>query len=151
MENATESYNAFMTHHGLKVRLNPDYCNQFIKQETVLSWYASIEAFDSLRGILSIITAIIMILTHQNLVYTAVMIGIVYFIGFIISQSYFCMAALNLIYGLFYMIYAVIERLFIQYIALIVISIMAKELYILLLFVGVRLVCFVVMNIINII
>lgn len=142
---------AFMTHNGLKVRLNHEFCIQNVEEKNILPWYISIEAFDSLRGILSIIGAIIMMLLHKDTLYSGIVIVIMYFIGFIISQSYFYMVILNMIYGIFYMAYSFIERFFIQYIALVIISIISKEVRVLLVFIGVRLACFVVMNIINII
>jgi len=151
MDSSKENYTAFMTHNGLKVRLNHNFCVQNVEEKNILPWYISIEAFDSLRGILSIISAIIMMLLHKDIIYSGIVIMIMYFIGFIISQSYFYMVMLNMIYGLFYMAYSFIERFFIQYIALIIISIISKEFMILLVFIGVRLACFVVMNIINII
>ena len=48
MDNIRRS-TAFMTHNGLKVRLNHDFCAQYMDEENILAWYISIEAFDSLQ------------------------------------------------------------------------------------------------------
>lgn len=132
---------AFMTHHGLKVRLHHDFCVHNLEESTILPWYTSIEAFDSLRGILSIIGAIVMMLTHRNPVYAGITIAILYFVGFIISQSFFFMAILNLLYGLFYMAYSFIQRLLIPYITLLTITFISKEYIILLVYIAVRIAC----------
>ena len=78
-----------MTHNGLKVRLNHDFCAQYMDEENILAWYISIEAFDSLRVVLSIITAIVIMFMHEDPIYSGVIISVMYFIGYIISQSYF--------------------------------------------------------------
>ena len=133
-----------MTHNGLKVRLNHDFCAQYMDEENILPWYISIEAFDSLRGVLSIITAIVMMFNHTSPLYSGVIILLIYLLGYYISQSFFEMALLNMVYGFFYMIYSQVARFFIPYIALVVISIITKEYYILLSFIVARITGFVV-------
>lgn len=59
-----------MTHNGLKVRLNHDFCAQYMDEENILAWYISIEAFDSLRVVLSIITAIVIMFMHEDPIYS---------------------------------------------------------------------------------
>ena len=142
---------AFMTHNGLKVRLNHDFCAQYMDEENILPWYISIEAFDSLRGVLSIITAIVMMFNHTSPLYSGVIILLIYLLGYYISQSFFEMALLNMVYGFFYMIYSQVARFFIPYIALVVISIITKEYYILLSFIVARITGFVVSSTINIV
>ncbi len=148
MDNIRRS-TAFMTHNGLKVRLNHDFCAQYMDEENILAWYISIEAFDSLRVVLSIITAIVIMFMHEDPIYSGVIISVMYFIGYIISQSYFQMVLWNWIYGSFYMLYSLLDRFFIPYIALVVIGIITKEYYILLSFIIARMVCFIVLFIIN--
>lgn len=142
---------AFMTHNGLKVRLNYDFCADYLDEEKILPWYISIEAFDSLRGLLAIIVAIIMIFNHGNPIYVGLVIATFYLFGYYISQSFFEMALLNLVYGFIYMLYSYLSKFFIQYIALVVIAIICKEYWLLLSYVAARIACYVILTIINII
>ena len=151
MDNILGKQTAFMTHNGLKVRLNYDFCARYIKEDCILPWFTSIEAFDSLRYILSIITTITMMLKHEAPLYSGGMIAIMYFFGYYISQSFFQMSLFNLLYGIFYMIYSKLDRLFIPYIALIVISLITKEYFILLAFIIARMGCFLILFVVNII
>ena len=114
MDSILEKQTAFMTYNGLKVRLNYDFCARYIKEDCILPWFTSIEAFDSLRYILSIITAITMMLKHEAPLYSGGMIAIMYFYGFFISQSYFQMVLWNFFYVIFYMIYSKLNKLFID-------------------------------------
>lgn len=52
MDNELVRNSAFMTHNGLKVRINHDFCLRNIREENITPWYTSIEAFDSLRAFL---------------------------------------------------------------------------------------------------
>lgn len=141
---------AFMTHHGLKVRLNQDYCMQYLKEEKVLPWYISIEAFDSFSGFLSIIGAIILLFSHQSPVYAGIVILMLYLFGMLVSQSFFLMGLFNLIYGLIFMLYEKLMKLFIPYIALVIIFI-TKEYTIFVAYLIVRFACFILIHIINIV
>ena len=153
MDSILEKQTAFMTHNGLKVRLNYDFCARYIKEDCILPWFTSIEAFDSLRYILSIITAITMMLKHEAPLYSGGMIAIMYFYGFFISQSYFQMVLWNFFYVIFYMIYSKLNKLFIPYIyiILIIISFITKEYFVLLAFMIVRMGCFLIILIVIII
>lgn len=146
----SSSQSAFMTHNGLKVRLNHDFCTEYIREENILPWYISIEAFDSLRRILSLLTAIILLIIYnKNLLYSSVIITVSYLVGYFISQSYFEMVLWNFTYGLFYMAYSVIEKFFLPYIAFIVISIIMNNYIIVLSFVIARVLCFILLCVIN--
>lgn len=127
MGNIRERHTAFITHNGLKVRLNHDFCAEYINEANILPWYISIEAFVSLRVVLSIITTIIMMFIHNNPFYSGAIIAIMYLFGYYISQSYFEMIQLNMIYGFFYMFYSLLDRFFIPYIVLLVIGVITKE------------------------
>jgi len=143
---------AFMTHHGLKVRLNHDFCTENIAEQKIIPWYISIEAFDSLRVVLAVISTVLLMFFHKHgFLYSCSIITISYLYGYYISQSYFEMALLNLIYGFFYMIYSFLDRLFIPYIALVIISVITKEYGILMSFVFSRVICFLILSIVNII
>jgi hypothetical protein len=110
MYETKETQNVFFTHNGLKVRLNHDFCTLNIKDEDILPWYISIESFDSMRGMLSIIVAILMMITHKDPIFSGMMIISIYFVGFIISQSYVYMVIFNMVYGLIYMLYSFLRR-----------------------------------------
>jgi len=142
---------AFKTQNGLKVRLNPAFCVQYLEEEKIWPWNISIEAFDSLRSVLSNITAIILMFKHATPFYSGIIILIMYLYGYYVSQSYLEMALLNMVYGYFYMLYSQLEKFFIPYIVLIVISIITKEYYILLSFIVARVVGFVIVTTITII
>ena len=92
-----------------------------------------------------------MMLKHEAPLYSGGMIAIMYFFGYYISQSFFQMSLFNLLYGIFYMIYSKLDRLFIPYIALIVISLITKEYFILLAFIIARMGCFLILFVVNII
>ena len=109
--------NAFLTHHGLKIRLNHDYCTADMTDETIFAWYTSIEAFDSLRGVLAIVASFIALAVGISPIKTVVLICFAYFTGYWISQSFFDMVLLNLVYGYFYMAYQFLEKFFLPYIA----------------------------------
>lgn len=149
MDNASEKSRAFMTHNGLKVRLNHDFCAEYIEEKNILPWYISIEAFDSLRSFLSIVCAIIMMFTHVNPIYAGAIILVMYFYGYLVSQSFSMMAILNMIYGFFYMLYSFLNKLFISYIALVVIAVITGEYWILLSFVATRIICFIILRFVN--
>lgn len=143
--------NAFMTHNGLKVRLNHDYCSEYLGEDKFMPWYISIEAFDSLRGFLTILSLIVLMFTHQDPVYSGGFLVVIYLLGFFVSQSYFNMAIWNLLYGFIYMIYSLLSKFFIQYIAIVVISFVTKEYLLLISFLVARIICFVIIHIINIV
>jgi len=151
MESSSQKPSAFMTSNGLKVRLNHDFCVQYLEESNISSWYISIEGFDSLRGILSIISVIVMMLTHESPIFAGVTIAALYLFGYYVSQSFFMMALLNLVYGLFYMIYSFLSKFFVQYIAIVVIAIITHEYWLVLSFVAARAVCFIILNILNVI
>ena len=151
MSNSFTRQSSFMTHNGLKVRINHDFCLENIKEENILPWYTSIEAFDSLRGIMAIVCAVIMMLMHKEPIYSGVTITIVYMLGYFISQSYGLMVLLNMVYGLFYMFYSILSKFFVQYIALIILVIITKEYYLLLSYIASRLICFIILMIVDII
>lgn len=150
-ENTDKRNFSFLTTKGLKIRLNHDYCLNYIDMENVKAWYMSIEAFDSLRRILSIITAIILMLSHATLTSSFLLLMIMYFVGFFVSQSYFDMVILNWIYGFLYIIYAMLEKFFIPYIVLVLIGFITGELDILLVVIASRFICFIIINSINMI
>lgn len=151
MLDGIREYTAFMTHNGLKVRLNHKFCTKYMNEEYILPWYISIEAFDSLRVVLSIITAIVMMFIHGDPIFSSFLIAVMYLFGYYISQSYFEMVLLNMIYGYFYMFYSMIGRFFIPYIALVLIAIITKEYYIILSLIIARIVGYVVLSTINIV
>lgn len=138
-----------MTHNGLKVRINHDFCLRNIREENITPWYTSIEAFDSLRGLLAIICTIIMMFMHEEPIYTGILIIASYLFGYLVSQSYSLMVLLNTVYGLLYMLYSILSKYFIQYIVLIVIAIIKKEYFLLLSYICARLICFIIMSTIN--
>lgn len=138
-----------MTHNGLKVRINHDFCLRNIREENITPWYTSIEAFDSLRGLLAIICTIIMMFMHEEPIYTGILIIASYLFGYLVSQSYSLMVLLNMVYGLLYMLYSILSKYFIQYIVLIVIAIIKKEYFLLLSYICARLICFIIMSTIN--
>lgn len=142
---------AFMTHNGLKVRLNLDYCIQFLKEDNIIPWFISIEAFDSLRGLLSIIGTIFILFAHYDPISAGLQIMILYLFGFFVSQSFFLMTTLNFVYGLVFMLYEKLSRFFIPYIFLVIATIITKEYWILFAYVIVRVICFILIRFINII
>lgn len=143
--------NAFLTHNGLKVRLDQDYCMQYLEKEKALPWLISIEAFDTFSSFLSIIGTIILLFTHQSPFYAGIVIMALYLFGILVSQSFFLMGLFNLIYGLIFMLYEKLMRLFIPYIALAVITFITKEYLIFVAFLIVRFACFILTHLINII
>jgi hypothetical protein len=149
MDNELVRNSAFMTHNGLKVRINHDFCLRNIREENITPWYTSIEAFDSLRGLLAIICTIIMMFMHEEPIYTGILIIASYLFGYLVSQSYSLMVLLNMVYGLLYMLYSILSKYFIQYIVLIVIAIIKKEYFLLLSYICARLICFIIMSTIN--
>ena len=153
MDSILEKQTAFMTHNGLKVRLNYDFCARYIKEDCILPWFTSIEAFDSLRYILSIITAITMMLKHEAPLYSGGMIAIMYFYGFLYHSLIFKWYCGIFFYVIFYMIYSKLNKLFIPYIyiILIIISFITKEYFVLLAFMIVRMGCFLIILIVIII
>lgn len=148
MENKLPS---FMTIHGLKVRLDMDFCMEYLKKNTSEPWSWTIEAYDSLRSIATIIFVFVCMFKDVEL--TFVMFGtiIVYFCGFYISQSLFAMSVLMVIYVPPYKLYAVLQKILVPYIALIVVAFSTKSFMVLAVFIIARVVCFVISYIVNLI
>lgn len=144
------TYTSFKTPNGLKVRLNPYFCFKYLEEKNIQFWFLSIEAFDELRGFLSVLSLILTMINHRSPVYSGLTIAIMYLYGYYISQSFWGMALLNMIYGPIYMIYSFLSRFFIQYIAIVVLLIITKEYWLLLSFIVARIVCFFLVTIINI-
>ncbi|WP_066069665.1 hypothetical protein [Neobacillus soli] len=146
------NHNGFITHHGLKVRLNPDYCFEYLEREDdVGAWFTSIEAFDSFRGFLSLIGAIILMFTDVSPINAGIIIIALYTFGFVVSQSFTLMGIFNLIYGLIFMVYELLLRFFIPYIALFGVMFITKQYMVLVAFLAARIILFLLMSTINII
>jgi len=111
------------------------------KEEKVLPWLISIEAFASFSGFLSVIGTIILLITHHTPVYAGIVIMVLSLFGLLVSQSFFLMGIFNLIYGLIFILYEKLLRLFIPYIALIVITFITKEYMVFIAFHIVRFAC----------
>jgi hypothetical protein len=140
----------FITTHGLKVRLDYDYCSDHMNEDGCISWDLSIEAFDSLPRIISIIITIGLMFSHVEPIRGGIIIFFTYTIALIVSQSYICMSTINFIYGFIYMLYQFLQKLFIAYITLILADIITKEYWLLLSFVVSRLLCFLLQQTVNI-
>lgn len=124
---------------------------QYLKEEKVLPWLISIEAFDTFSGFLSIIGVIFLLFSHESSLYAGLVIMVLYLFGMLVSQSFFLMGLFNLIYGLIFMLYEKLMRLFIPYIALFVITIITKGYMIFVAYLIVRFACFILTHSINII
>lgn len=141
--------NAFMTHNGLKVRLNHEYCISDMTDEAILAWYTSIEAFDSLRSVLAIIVSFFSLAVGLSPINSAFIICVAYLIGYWISQSFFYMVILNLIYGYFYMLYQFMGKFFIQYVALIIYAIIKKDYWFLVAYIVARVACYIILHLLS--
>ena len=141
-------YMAFKTANGLKVRLNHFFCEKYLDQKDIVAWHCYIEAFDSLRGFLSILGLIYFMLSNEDPILTVWMLIVMYLMGFFISQSYSVMS-IYFFYTLIYGLYAFLSKYFLQYVAVLVIAIITKRYILMVSYIVARFISFLIVTIIN--